>query len=296
MSGKNPVRHVPLPERLLNYTALRIGTVQDGKTAVRFLGPAHLGHDGRGHKRSLLLLSIGTYQFYKFSPLPLREAFLLQLHLVLGNEGVGRIHNGLGRAVVLLQPVFLCLRIVFPEIEDILNPGTTETVDTLGIITHHRDILVYSRQLLDYQILRIVGILILIHHHKLEPAADTLHGIGKIPEQDIGKKEDVIKIHGTGLTAFLCILPVDFPNPRLLCRRIILDEGTVAAVRLCCNQIVLGHGDAAVHLVGLVYLIIQLQLLYAGLNHIAAVCSVIDGKSLWKAQKLSLFPEEPDKD
>ena len=91
------------------------------------------------------------------------------------------------------------------------------------------------------QILRIVGVLILIHHYELEPAADTRQGIGKIPEKNVCIQQDVIKIHCPGLPAFLCILPINLPQPWFPCCRIILDEGAVAGIGLCCNKIVFCH-------------------------------------------------------
>ena len=49
-------------------------------------------------------------------------------------------------------------------------------------------------------------------------------------------------------------------------------------------------------LIGLVYLVIQLQFLYAGLYHIAAVRCIIYGKCLGEPNQFRLIPEEPYED
>lgn len=68
------------------------------------------------------------------SPSPFREHFLAYLPLVLFYQAVGRADNGLGGTVILLQLEDLRIGIYFRKIENIVNIGTTEGVDTLCII------------------------------------------------------------------------------------------------------------------------------------------------------------------
>ena len=60
------------------------------------------------------------------------------------------------------------LRIILLEIEDILDLRSAEGIDRLGVVTHHAKVLMELTELLEYQILRKVGILILIDHYIVE--------------------------------------------------------------------------------------------------------------------------------
>ena len=101
---------------------------------------------------------------------------------VLLYQAVSRRDNVLRRAVVLLQLEKFALRIIVAEIQDVLDFGATERVDALRIVAHHANILVLLRQLFDNQILRIIGILILIDQNITETLLIFVENVGVVAE------------------------------------------------------------------------------------------------------------------
>ena len=181
-------------------------------------------------------------------------------------QRIGSVHDYFCRTVVLLQPENLPVRIILLEIEDILYLRPPECIYRLRIVTYHADIAVLLRKFLEYQVLGIVGVLILVHHYIVEPAGQVVQSLAVIPEQDVHVQQDIIEIHYPGLSAFGGIQPVDVKYARLFRCRVVLDDGLVPAVGLCCDQIVLGHGNPRKDILGPVHLVIKLELFQACLD------------------------------
>ena len=66
---------------------------------------------------------------------------------VVGYEGIGGVHDGAGAAVIAFQAEQPGFRKVFLEIQNILDLGPAETIDGLGIVSHHAQVLVPGGQL-----------------------------------------------------------------------------------------------------------------------------------------------------
>ena len=88
-------------------------------------------------------------------------------------------------------------RIVLLEVQDVLDLGATERIDRLRIIAYHTYVLMHLTELLKDQILREVGILILIDHDIVKTSGNRLTRSRIIPQQDIHIQQDIIKIHHT---------------------------------------------------------------------------------------------------
>src|SRR5690606_29513751 len=116
----------------------------------------------------------------------IREHVLFQLVLIVRNNAVGSIHDHLGRTVVLFQFEDLDIGIILLKIQDILDIGTTEGIDTLCIIPYHTYIFIDRSQSLHDQVLRKVGILVLIHHQVFELMLILMQYIRIFIEQHIG--------------------------------------------------------------------------------------------------------------
>ena len=105
--------------------------------------------------------------------------------LVVGNQGIGGVHNGLGGTVVPFQTKHLSPREILLEIEDVLDLGTAKAIDGLGIVPHHADIPVAGGQLFEDDVLGHVGILILVHQNVTEAAGNGLQGLRASLQEDI---------------------------------------------------------------------------------------------------------------
>src|SRR3546814_1174151 len=101
---------------------------------------------------------------YFFTGFVLRENDLFKLIAVVGNDAVGRIHDILRGAIILLQFEYLQVRVIFFKIQDVLDIRSPERINTLGIVTYHTDILMDSREPFYDQILGKIRVLVLVNH------------------------------------------------------------------------------------------------------------------------------------
>ena len=99
----------------------------------------------------------------------LRIDLLEYLPLVLVDKTVGCIDDVLRRTVVTLQFEELGSLIAVLEVQYVLYRCPAETVYTLRIITYDTYMVLRFSQQFDYQVLRMVGVLVLIHQHVPEP-------------------------------------------------------------------------------------------------------------------------------
>ena len=85
-----------------------------------------------------------------------------EFFLGIGDDGVGQLKNGLGRAVVFFQFDRSRPRILFRKAHDIVEIRAAKTVDRLGIIAHHHDVVVAASEQADNVGLQLVGVLIFV--------------------------------------------------------------------------------------------------------------------------------------
>ena len=135
----------------------------------------------------------GTHQWPLPSPFP--RTLPCVSALVLFYQAVGRADNGLGGTVILLQLEDLRIGIYFRKIENIVNIGTTEGVDTLCIIPHHTDMLMVLGKLQHDAVLCKIGILILIHQNVTELVLITRQHLGVVPEQQECVEQQIVEVH-----------------------------------------------------------------------------------------------------
>ena len=136
-----------------------------------FLTLCNIVQNGIGNKASLILLGkravdLNLISFWILGP----EGLALSLGVVLDNR-ICRIQDGLGTAIVLLQTDYLGIAVLVFKVLDIFDSCSTEFIDTLVIITNNADIVVSASKQTYQQELRVVGILILVHHDVAEAIA-----------------------------------------------------------------------------------------------------------------------------
>ena len=293
IAGVDHVGHVAAAELFLERTRLRVGAVEDGKVLILGLFLLHPGDDVGYYHDGLVLLGPGLEEFYLFSTLVAGVAFFGDAALVMGDDSVCRLHYIGSGAVVAFQSENLALGIVLLEVQDILDAGTAEGVYALGIIAHDADIVVSLGKLLEDEILGKVGVLVLIHQYIGEAGGYLFEGLGIVLEQNIHLHQDVVEVHHSTGLEFLLIKIVDVADARLLGCGI-----SQTALRICpisdrSNEVILSRRNAGEHFAGLVYLIVQLQLFYAGLYCRSGIRLVVDGEVFGITETLGIVPQEP---
>ena len=122
-----------------------------------------LFEDSSSYKTSFVGIGRATVYLDKVTAFVGCPYYLFQAGFVMLNDIVGCLYNVSSRTVVLFQTVDTYIAVVLLEIKDIVNVCPTESVDTLGIISHHADILKPISQGTYNQVLGVVCILILIY-------------------------------------------------------------------------------------------------------------------------------------
>ena len=217
---------------------------------------------------------------------------LAQLGLVVFDDGVGRLHDVLGGAVVLLQLEDLQLRVVALEIEDVGDVGAAEGVDALGVVAHHADVALLGRQLAGDEVLRVVGVLVLVHHHEPEQVLVLVQHVGMVPEQHVGLEQQVVEVHRAGPEAALLVLLVEHPDCGAQRRLVVALMAGVVEVLLHRNQLVLRRRNAAQHQAGLVELVVEVQLFQNLAHQGFGVLGVVDGEVARVAELVGLGAQD----
>ena len=204
------------------------------------------------------------------------------------DQTVSRLNDGLGRTVILLQfeeTRALKLALI---VENIIDIGTTETIDTLRVITHGTNTLLLLTELHDDRHLNVIGILILIHQNIIEAGGIFVANILMLPEELIGKHQQIIEIHGIGLLAALHVSHENLTNLRHLRTLVLLEDSRIALISRSTHQVVLRNRNLGMNGSRLILLIIQPHLLHYRLDQRARVTFVINGKVVVEADMLSL--------
>ena len=150
-------------EQLFDDARLSIGSVEYGEMIEGSAGRM-LPLDRFRDVARLGFFIFGRHERDRFARRHLRPQFFVALVLIFGNDAVRRIENDLRRSVVAIERDDRGLGIVFLEIEDVLDIRLAPAIDRLVIIADDKNIIVFFRQKIDEQILRIIGVLILVHH------------------------------------------------------------------------------------------------------------------------------------
>ena len=295
-SAIDAIRNTLLSELLLEAAALGIGAVENGKITIlaAILAPDTL-HILRNNCR-LFLVAVSRLIL---NLLPLRilaEHILRNLVAVMLDQTVSRLNDSLGRAVVLLQfeeTRALKLALI---VENIIDIGTTETIDTLRVITHGTNTLLLLTELHDDRHLNVIGILILIHQDIIEAGSIFVANILMLPEELIGKRQQIIEIHGIGLLAALHVSHENLTNLRHLRTLVLLEDSRIALISRSTHQVVLRHRNLGMNGSRFILLIIQPHLLHYRLDQRARVTFVINGKVVVEADMLSLRSQDSGED
>ncbi len=111
---------------------------------------------------------------------------------------MGGVEDQLRGAVVLLELDHRRVGVVALEVEDVAQVGAAPRVDRLVVVTHHGDVLALPGQVTDPQVLRAVGVLVLVDV-QVAPALVVVgeHARRRI-EQPHGLVEQVVEVERAG--------------------------------------------------------------------------------------------------
>ena len=174
------VRQAEADEHVLDHAGRVVGPVEHRDVGVRGLPRVHQPVDLPGDEPRLVVLVVRDVPHQQLAGALGGPQVLLAPPGVPRDHGVGGRQDGLRGAVVLLQQDGTGVRVVVLEVLDVPDRGPAERVDRLIRVTHHTEfgrgdahLVVVGRRAAhegaDQDVLRVVGVLVLVHHDVAEP-------------------------------------------------------------------------------------------------------------------------------
>lgn len=125
------------------------------------------------------------------------------------DNGVGGVDDDLGGTVVLFEFEEVEVGVVAAEVEDVLYVGSAEGVDALCVVAYDTDVLVAGGEFFDDEVLGVVGVLVLVDHDVAEALLVLEEHGWEVAEEDVHVEEEVVEVHGHGVTEALVVHLVD---------------------------------------------------------------------------------------
>ena len=269
---------------------------EDARLGVEPVEDGHVARDGApfaeergqvgGDGVGLFLLVAEPQQPHRLALGILRPERLRFPLDVVGDEAVRGLEDALRAAVVLLQAHDAGVGIVALELEDVVHVGAAPAVDGLVRIAGDAQV-PGAGQVLGDQVLRVVGVLVLVHEHVQEPAAEPLARLGDLAEQADHEDEQVVEIGGVGAAEQPLVALEDLADGEGLLRRAGLLEF------LGSPEPVLGGADHARGVRGREERAVELKLGHRALDGRDRVGAVVDGEGAAQADAVGVDAQHP---
>ena len=183
--------------------------------------------------------------------------FFGYLSLVLLDEAVGGLHDELCGTVVLLEFEQPCLGVYGLEVQDVVDVGSAESIDALCVVANDADALLFAGELQHDALLCVVGVLILVDEYIGEVLCILHPDIFLVAEEKEGVEQQVVEVHGVGLSASLLVGDEDVGNLGHVAFAVIGSGTSVGCISLGRDELVFCSADAVVYGCRLVYLVVE---------------------------------------
>ncbi|CDC95621.1 putative uncharacterized protein [Alistipes sp. CAG:268] len=283
-------------EVVLEHGRLVVRAVEDHRLGPGIAGRAHLVAQIRNHHLGLLSVGIGLQDTDLLTHVARREAVLVHALRVAHDDRIGRLDDRPRRAVVLLELEDLRVGEILLEREDVLDLRPAERVDRLRVIAHDADLRVELREAADDDILRIVGVLVLIDQDVFEELLVARQHVGAVAQQDVGLQQQVVEVHRAVALAPLAVDVVDVAEFGDLRLPVLGGVDRVGQIGPRRHEAVLGIGDARGDGVGLVAVVGEVQLAEDRLEQVLAVRRLVDGERLGETDAVGILAQDPRED
>ena len=242
-----------------------------------------------GHKGSLVVLVRRLVDRDGAAGVVVGPELLALAAPVVGDDAVGRLQNGLGGAVVLLQPDDLCALEPLLEAQNVLDGGAPEAVDALVVVAHHADVLIPARQQGGQQVLQVVGVLVLVDEHVAELALVEAAGLLVVLQKQHRLQDQVVEVHGVGGLEAALVVRI---GPGNALQTVV--PGVLGHFRVAFGQqeLVLCLGYLVQNDLGREGLLVQAHVVEHVLHHPLGVGGIVDGKAAGVAQLLPVAAQD----
>ena len=147
----------------LERTALRIGSIENGEVAILTSLHGFDTFDFLTDNNGLLLIRISLFENEFFALVVAAKYIFVNLSTVMLNQTVGSLNDALCRTIILLKLEKFGFFVNRLEIENIINVGSSESVNALCVIAYNANAAVFACQLQNDALLHVIGILVLVN-------------------------------------------------------------------------------------------------------------------------------------
>ena len=217
-----------------------------------------------------------------------RDERLLVASGVVSDDGVRRLQNRTGRAVVRLETDDLRPLEVAVEAEDLPDVRSPEAVDRLVVVSHHADVPVLGRDLAHDLVLRVVRVLVLVDEDVAISLPAEIADPGVLLQEPNGVEEQIVEIEASRAPQMLLIALPDRGYELVAARRRPLPE------RCGGLHAILGEGDARKHRGRMHRGLVDPQLAHDRFHRAQLVRAVADGEGSRKAECLCVRTQQAD--
>ena len=182
------------------------------------------------------------------------------------------------------------------ESENVVYVGSTKAINALCIVANHTDALFVLCQLPHDRVLRIVGVLVLVHEDKVKMLLILGQDFRMLVEEQIGVHEDIVEVQRVSLPTARPIAFVDFARLRNLAGLVGSDNLRIVHVLSRQNEPVLSRGDMSQHGTWLIDFVVQLHIVDDALHQALAVSCIVDGIVRREADGIVLGAQDARKD
>ena len=322
------VRQSRVDERLLKGAGLRVGAVHDGHVRVgdRLLGVQ--ARDLAGYPGRLLLRVVGRVADDRLALAERRPQLLRLASLVVGDDGVGRVEDGLRGAVVLFEHDGPRVGEILLEVLDVADVGAAERVDGLVGVAHHGDPRragssgggtglyalrgrvrsssstlprVDAGEFAHEHVLRVVGVLVLVNEDVAESVMVVLGHVRMVTQQFDGAHDQVVEVDGVGEREPMLVFGVDDRVQRLdvadgadlVAALAGFEVGRILGeLRLDADELVLVVGDASEDGARRVAFDVDVEFGGDDLDESFGVGGVVDGESVGQSDGLAVAAQD----
>ena len=197
-AADHAIRQPERDEAILEGAHLERRAHQDGDLAQGVAPPLHL-LDVLADDAGLLLVVPAALDLDLAAQLAVGAQRLAEAAFVMRDQARGRAEDMAGRTVIAFEPDDLGAGKVGLEAQDVVHLGAAPAIDRLIVVADAANIAVALRQQPQPQILRDVGVLILVHQHIEEALLVFRQHVGVLLEQPQIFQQQIAEIGGVEL-------------------------------------------------------------------------------------------------
>ena len=257
--------------------------------------------DGLRDERRLVVLVVGDVADDLVAVARVGPQALVLAARVLGDDGVRGREDRLRRPVVLLQQHDRRVGVVALEVLDVADVGAAEGVDRLVGVADHAQLGGSDRprrgdpaaaparcsdQLAHEDVLRVVGVLVLVDEHVAEAPPVVLGDVGERLEQVDGRHDQVVEVEGVRLLEARLVQRVDLGELLLDDRLGLVPEALVV------DELVLQVADLVAHRPRREALGVEVQVAAHQRHEALAVGRVVDREGAGEPELLGLGAQD----